>query len=99
MDLTTWLRAQWDRVLAWLLVTGGLVALLVGWRGVSSTPYLAEQMPYLVSAGMFGLFLLGLGATVWISADLRDEWRKLDELADLLVEHRAGGVAAARSQE
>ena len=88
MDVTTWLRAQWDRVLAWLLVVAGLVALVVGWHGVSGTPYLAEQLPYLVSAGMFGLFLLGVGATVWISADLRDEWRKLDEVAELLAEHR-----------
>jgi len=84
MDLTRWIRAQWDRVAAWALIGLGLVALLVGWLGVSSTGYLAEQIPYLVSAGMLGLFLLGLGATVWISADLRDEWRKLDEVADLL---------------
>jgi hypothetical protein len=84
MELTAWLWAQWDRVLAWVLGAAGLIALLVGWRGVSGTPYLAEQLPYLVSAGLFGLFLLGVGATVWISADLRDEWRKLDELAELL---------------
>jgi hypothetical protein len=88
IDMTTWVRAQWDRVLAWSLVVAGLVALLIGWIGVSGTPYLAEQLPYLVSAGMLGLFLLGLGATIWISADLRDEWRKLDEVADLLAEHR-----------
>ena len=88
-EMTTWLRAQWDRVLAWVLGLAGLVALLVGWLGVSGTPYLAEQLPYLVSAGMLGLFLLGVGATVWISADLRDEWRKLDEVADLLAEHRS----------
>lgn len=84
MDLTNWLRAQWDRVAAWLMIIGGGIALLVGWWGVSHTAYLAEQMPYLVSAGLFGLFLLGLGATTWLSADLRDEWRKLDELAELL---------------
>jgi hypothetical protein len=93
MELTTWARAQWDRLLAWLLVAVGLVALLVGWLGVSGTPYLAEQLPYLVSAGMLGLFLLGVGATVWISADLRDEWRKLDELTEVLTEVRAAGSA------
>jgi hypothetical protein len=96
MELTSWLRAQWDRVLAWVLVAAGLIALLVGWRGVSGTPYLAEQLPYLVSAGLLGLFLLGVGATVWISADLRDEWRKLDELADLLSDRpdTEGAVAS-----
>jgi uncharacterized membrane protein YfcA len=87
MDLTNWLRAQWDRVAAWLMIAGGVIALLVGWWGVSHTAYLAEEMPYLVSAGLFGLFLLGLGATTWLSADLRDEWRKLDEIAELLRKH------------
>lgn len=95
MELTRWVRAQWDRVGAWLLIVAGLVALIVGWWGVSHTAYLAEQMPYVVSAGLFGLFLLGLGATVWISADLRDEWRKLDELADAL---RRSDDAAAGSR-
>jgi hypothetical protein len=84
MDLTTWIRAQWDRLAAWALIVAGVVCLIVGWVGVSGTAYLAEQVPYLVSAGLLGLFLLGLGATIWISADLRDEWRKLDEVADLL---------------
>ena len=86
MDVTRWVRAQWDRVASWVLIAAGLISLLVGWWGVSHTAYIAEQLPYLVSAGMFGLFLLGVGATVWISADLRDEWRKLDEVADLLRE-------------
>ena len=95
MDLTRWVRAQWDRVAAWVLIAAGLVCLLVGWLGVSSTGYLAEQIPYLVSAGMLGLFLLGLGATVWLSADLRDEWRKLDELADL-VRDQEGAATAPR---
>ena len=84
MDLSRLLRAQWDRLAAWLMIAGGLISLLVGWYGVSHTAYLAEQMPYVVSAGLFGLFLLGLGATTWLSADLRDEWRKLDEVAELL---------------
>lgn len=84
MDVMTWIRAQWDRVAAWLMIAGGLISLLVGWVGVSHTAYLAEQIPYVVSAGLFGLFLLGLGATTWLSADLRDEWRKLDELSDQL---------------
>lgn len=89
MELTRWIRAQWDRVTAWALIAVGLVALLVGWWGVSHTAYLAEQVPYLVSAGLLGLFLLGLGATIWISADLRDEWRKLDELTDVLRDRDA----------
>jgi len=71
---------QWDRVGAWAAVAIGALLLLVGWLEVSSKVYPGEQIPYVVSAGLGGLFLLGVGAVLWISADLRDEWRKLDEI-------------------
>ncbi len=80
MDKMTYLRAQWDRALAIALVALGFLLLLLGWFGVRDTAYPAEQIPYIVSGGLFGLFASGLGAVLWISADLRDEWRKLDDL-------------------
>ena len=84
MELFKWLRLQWDRVFGCAFVVTGAVALLTGWSKVSATPYPAEQIPYMVSAGLGGLFLLGVGATLWHSADLRDEWRKLDRLEEKL---------------
>ena len=75
-----YLRNQWDRVGAWICIIAGVVALIVGYVGVSGTLDTAEQIPYVVSGGMTGLFLLGLGALLWLSADLRDEWRKLDAI-------------------
>ena len=85
MDIVTWLRAQWDRVLAWAAIAAGAIALLVGWAEISGTGYVSEQLPYIVSAGLLGIFLLGVGATAWISADLRDEWRKLDRIERALA--------------
>jgi hypothetical protein len=64
----------------------GLVSLLIGWIGVSGTEYVAEQMSFVASGGLFGIFALGVGAALWISADLRDEWRKLDSVEALLVQ-------------
>ncbi len=84
MELFKWLRLQWDRVFGAAAVIIGAVALLTGWSKVSATAYPAEQIPYVVSAGLGGLFLLGVGATLWHSADLRDEWRKLDRLEEKL---------------
>jgi hypothetical protein len=55
---------------------------------VSDTAFPAEQIPYVVSGGLVGVFLLGLGAVLWLSADLRDEWRKLDAIE----RHMLGGV-------
>lgn len=80
MDLLTFIRNQWDRVAAWALIALGALFLLVGWFGVSGTVIPSEQLPYLMSGGLGGFFLLGIGAMLWISADLRDEWRKLDDL-------------------
>lgn len=76
-DVLKLLRAHWDRVGAWLLVATGAVVLILGWFGISRTAYPAEQIPYIISGGLVGVFLLGLGAMLWLSADLRDEWRAL----------------------
>lgn len=80
MDLMTRARSQWDRLLATATLLAGLLVLVIGWYGVSGTPYPAEQLPYLISGGIGALFLLGVSATLWLSADLRDEWRKLDRI-------------------
>src|SRR5882757_9756525 len=86
MDLIKVLQKQWDRVLALGLTITGVVFLISGWVGVSGTAVLAEQAPYIVSGAVGGIFLLGVGATLWISADLRDEWRKLDRIEKALAD-------------
>lgn len=89
MDVGKWLRLQWDRVLAWAFVAVGAAAIIAGWVGVSGSAYAAGQLPYIISGGIGGIFLLGVGATLWLSADLRDEWRKLDCIEDALREGRS----------
>lgn len=86
MDFKNLLRSQWDRTGAAVSTLLGGVFLLIGWIGVSGTPYLAEQIPYVVSGAIGGVFFLGLGATLWISADLRDEWAKLDRIEEALLD-------------
>ncbi len=84
MDWLTAFRLLWDRALAAACAVGGVLALILGWWGVHDKLFVAEQIPYLISGGLGGLFLMGAAAVLWISADLRDEWRKLDEMhADL----------------
>ena len=82
MELLKWFRLQWDRVAGVAAMAAGGVLLLLCWSKVSGTPYTAEQMPYIVSCGLGGLFLLGIGMTLWHSADNRDQWRKLDRLEE-----------------
>lgn len=74
-------RVQWDRAGALVFIAAGAIALLIGWLGVSSTTYPSEQIPYVVSGALTGLFLLGVGIMLWLSADLRDQWRRIDAVA------------------
>jgi hypothetical protein len=87
MELVRLLRNQWDRTTAVVTVVAGLVVLTLGWVGASGTRKVPDQIPYVISGAMFGLFLLGVGATLWLSADLKDEWRSLQEIRS---EHRSG---------
>jgi hypothetical protein len=89
MEMKVILRGLWDRVGGWVLIALGGLALLLGWLGVSDTALTSEQLPYVVSGGLFGLALIGTGATLLISSDLRDEWRKLDDIEDAI--RRLGG--------
>ena len=84
MNLINVMQKQWDRTAAVVLTLAGVIALFAGYIGVADSVVLAEQTRYIVSGGIAGLFLLGVGATLWISADLRDEWRKLDRIEEAL---------------
>jgi hypothetical protein len=83
MEFMNLLRSQWDRAIAIACAVAGAVSLLIGWIGTSGTEHVAEQMPYIVSAGFTGIFLLGIAAVMWITADLRDEWRELRRVGTL----------------
>ncbi len=80
MKWITWLRAEWDRVAGFSLVGLGALFILFGYLGVRETPFVAEQMAYIASGGIGGLFCLGFGVGLLLTADLHDEWRKLDRL-------------------
>ena len=74
----------WDRVAAGTCVAVAVVMLVTGWIQLSAESQAGDQIPYIMSAGIGGLFLLAIGLTLWLSADLRDEWRKLDVIDESL---------------
>lgn len=86
MTLMTLLRAQWDRALAVASAVVAAIVLLVGYLGISGTAHVAEQLPYVISCGVAALIYTTIGATLWLSADMRDEWREL-RLLRLANEH------------
>jgi hypothetical protein len=79
-DFLAWARNQTDRLAGWVAVVLGALALLLGWIGASSKAFPGDQIPYVISGGLFGLFMLGLGGILLLSADLRDEWSQLERL-------------------
>lgn len=92
MDRMKQFRNQWDRVVAWVAVAAGALALLAGWLGVSDALLASEQLPYIVSGGLGGIALIAVGATLWLSADLRDEWTELHALVRSLEGQGLGTV-------
>ena len=113
MDFVNWLKSQRDRVVAWLLISIGGLCILGGWIGVTNTVQVYNQLTYLVSGAIVGLFFLGVGVALLLSADFHDEWRKLDrieaalrgrplpevdEILDLKNEDSAAPSGAVRSE-
>ena len=86
MRLSRLLQLEWDRTAALVSVLVGGLVLVIGWFGASSTLDPGVQLPYIMSGGVGGVFFLGLGATLWLSSDLRDEWCKLDAIDERLRE-------------
>ena len=79
-DVRLLLRAERDRAIAYALIVAGAIGVLVCWIGVSGTPFVADQLSYIASGGIGGLFLLAFGLSLLVSADHHDEWRKLDRI-------------------
>jgi hypothetical protein len=93
-NLLTYLKAQWDRAIAVVCLVIAAGAMLNGYLGISDTPHVAEQLPYFISAGALGVALCAVAGMMWVSADLRDEWRELRSLREEL----AASEAAARAR-
>jgi hypothetical protein len=69
-----------------LLVAGGFAAIIAGYWGASGTAKIYEEIPYLISGGIFGIALVVVGAFLvarYSTAKLLRFW-----LARLSAEHQ-----------
>lgn len=97
--------ASAGRLDRWLLIAGGtlaplgLLAILLGWLGASRTVLTFEQIPYLVSGGLFGLGLVFLGGFIyfayWQTVIVREGRSQHRDLIDSLgrIERLLSGAA------
>jgi hypothetical protein len=67
----------------------GLLVVLLGYWGASRTPYLFEQVPYLISGGLLGLGLVFLGSFFYFT-----HW-----ITQLVKEHRTQSAAVLAALE
>ncbi|MEY2455095.1 MAG: hypothetical protein QOJ67_3739 [Acidimicrobiaceae bacterium] len=93
-----------------VFVIAGAVAVAIGYWGVSGTLDPGKQLPYIISGGIGGVFLLGTGAAVLFSSELadaraqnRETQRLVRELGDEVRSLRetldaAGTAAPARTR-
>jgi hypothetical protein len=85
-----------------VLLPLGLAVIVLGWYGAAHTPYLFEQLPYLISGGLLGLGLAVVGGLVyfgsWVARGAAQQHKQNEEVAALLRdirdEMRGGAVAA-----
>lgn len=66
-NVERWLQ-QGLAIVGSLLMPAGLVAIVLGWYGAAHTPYVFEQLAYLISGGLFGLGLLGAGGFLFFGS-------------------------------
>ena len=76
-----------------VMMTLGLSIILLGWLGASRQTRVTEQVPYLISGGLFGLALAVIGAlllfTHWLTIGIREsrarDRRQEEQHAQLLA--------------
>lgn len=98
-------RGAFDFGRAQLFVGGGLalvglLTIFLGWWAAARTPFLFEQVPYLISGGLLGLALAFLGGFLyfayWVTRlldETRSQAERTNELLSDLNEHLGGASA------
>jgi len=96
----------------WLMIVGaglvviGIPLIVLGWYGASHTPYVFEQVPYLISGGVLGLGLAIVGGlfyfAYWITRQIQETRRQSDQTQQSLSEIKdllAKGIIATTAEK
>ena len=85
------------KVAAGVLTAAGFLVVLFGYLGVRDESNVELQIPYLLSGGVGGLALVGLGAVALIQAQMRAQARRFAELTDQLDEWKEAALTEVRT--
>src|SRR5437879_10450752 len=81
------------QVIGVALCVVGFAVVGYGWWRISKESIVALQMPYLISAGIGGALMLGLGGVLLVAHDLRLDQRRLEVIEATLGELRDAFLA------
>ena len=98
----------------WIMLGGatlsllGIVFIILGWSGASRTPYVFEQVPYLISGGLLGLALAVLGGlgyfAYWMTKNVQATQAQADatqeglrRIEELLAAGAGAGINGSRA--
>jgi len=89
------------QITAFALAAGGVIALAIGWFGVSDKVEVWEQLPYLISGGLGGAVLVGLGITAYVANEHAEDRRVSADLEArvALMEAKLGTMINRRLDE
>src|SRR5438270_5466780 len=79
-----WVHRATRPVWGWTLVGVGFLLVLIGYLGVSREALVAKQLPYLISGGIGGIALVGFGAMLVGTEDLKRTQERIDHLEALV---------------
>jgi hypothetical protein len=85
------------KVAAGVLTAAGVLVVLIGYLGVRDKANVELQIPYLLSGGVGGLTLVGLGALALIQQQMRSQARRFAELTDQLDEWKDAALLEIRA--
>src|SRR5688500_19384429 len=75
--------------LAALMLPAGIVVVLLGWWGAAHTPFVFEQIPYLISGGLLGVALVTGGGLLymgsWLARLAEQQREESQQLRDVLL--------------
>jgi hypothetical protein len=84
-----WVRRATRPVWGWILVGLGFLLVLIGYLGISRESVVAKQLPYLISGGIGGIALVGFGAMLVGTEDLKRTHERIDRLEALVADLHA----------
>lgn len=88
----------------WITAVVGIVALTLGYLGVSREILVAKQLPYVVSGGLAGIALVFIGGVLLGTQDVRRQGQRLEvlerqvqDLHDVLLVSDTSGASGSTS--